>query len=550
MARIMIVEDSRVIGGMLTVLVECAGHAVTWATGGEEALAQLARCEHDVLFVDVNMPGMDGFALVSKVRSLYPKAVYVFMTGETDPGHRAKGMKLGALEFVHKPIRFDDFKLVLKRAVHRAERTRAAPPAAAAVERVHERLAEDLELLLPGAPLAPIRSQLAEFALARRHSLIEAPAGMLTPELLQLMHRSGPFAAGVLVVHDAAAEPLTGVEELLASAPEGLVVLANLDAVPAGLQHALALQLRSTDRIRLVATVSQRCEVLKADGRLSGPLAAHLALCQLTLAPLCSLETKLPEIFAAALPKAPGYPHGRQAVEIEREAAHALSSYAWPGNMAELWELAGRLAPRLREPRLTLAELPESFCGTHVPRLEQQLRSAEAEHVRRALRVLGSVSAAAKALGVAPAALEAYQRSGATESLFAVKGAGRASARAKVEPAERLLVIAGDETVRCTVLAHLAEKRVEAVAVADGLAAVAALLLAPRPYGGVLIVPPIAVWQAEELGAQLLRIRPQLRLGLLGAGAVPPFHAAAPAHNVLETAVGELARACLGANAS
>ncbi len=550
MARIMIVEDNRVIGSTLSLLVECSGHAVTLATSGAEALEQLARCEHEVLFTDVNMPAMDGFALAAKVKELHPRTVFAFLSGETTPAMQAKGMKLGALEFIQKPIRFDDFKLVLKRAVNRAEKLRTARKAPApAGDRTRDHVAEELELFLPGRPLALLRTQLAELALSRRHALVEAPAGMLTPELLRFLHRSGPFASGPFVVLDAAAEPLTGVEALLSAAPEGLVVLANVDAVPAGLQHALALQLRSTDRMRVVATVADNIESLKADGRLFGPLAAHLSLCFLQLPPLARFEAQLPEIFAAALQRVPAYPLGKATVEVDADAARALSAYAWPGNLAELWEMADRIAQRLREPKLTLAQLPESLCGTRIPRLEQQLRVAEIEHVRRALRLFGSVAPAAKALGVPTAALEAYQRSSAAESFFALKGQGRAPAKSKTEPAEpqadRLLLVVGDEIVRDTAVALLAARGIDALAVPDALAAVAAVVLAPRAFTAAAVVPPVPVWQAAELGSQLLRLRPQLRLGILGdnATAAAPFHAAVPCSTDLDSALGDLARA-------
>lgn len=549
MARILIVEDSQVLGGMLSLLVECSGHAVSWVTNGQEALAQLGRCDYDALFIDVNLPGMDGFQLAAEVKKLYPQLVFSFMSGEADPGHRAKGMKLGALEYVQKPIRFDDFRLVLKRALQRATRTRAAGTPETA-ERQQERLLEELETLLPGRGLGPLRGELAEFTLSRRHGLIETPAGVLTPELLQLLHRAGPFATGLLVVHDAAAEPLTGVETLLASAPEGTVVLQNLEAVPAGLQHALALQLRSTDRMRVVATIGQPSEALKIDGKLFGPLAAQLALCQLRLVPVAALEAKLPEVFAAMLVRSPGYAYDKTAVAIDADAERALVAYGWPGNLAELWEQAGQIAPRLREPRLTLADLPEVLCGAQVPRLEQHLRAAELEHVRRALRVFGSVAPAAKALGVPTAALETYQRSSAAESFFTIKG--RAAARSKTaaaEPAaERLLLVGGEALVRETAVALLAARGVDVAAVGDGLAAVAALLLAPRPFTAAVVVPPLELWQAAELGQQLLRLSPRLRLGLLAGGgdAAPPFHAVAAAGPDLEAALGDLLRRLSG----
>ncbi|MCX6953890.1 MAG: hypothetical protein NTV51_17205, partial [Verrucomicrobia bacterium] len=137
---------------------------------------------------------------------------------------------------------------------------------------------------------------------------------------------------------------------------------------------------------------------------------------------------------------------------------------------------------------------------------------------------------AAEALGISAAELETYQTGGATEPLFVLK---RQLAAPPPPPvAESVLLVAGDEVVRHAAVAALMTGGVEVIGVGDGLAAVSALILSPRAIAVVIVIPPMPLFAADELGAQLARLRPGVRLWLLGdrepSSTPTPFHKVGP----------------------
>jgi CheY-like chemotaxis protein len=103
---------------------------------------------------------------------------------------------------------------------------------------------------------------------------------------------------------------------------------------------------------------------------------------------------------------------------------------------------------------------------------------------------------------------------------------------------ERMLLVAVDEVIRHSAVARLAGKGLEVSAVSDGFAAIAALGLSIRPFDAVVIISPLTVLEAGELGAQLARLYPRLRLGLLGENTTTasstPFHRIGPPFRTCE----------------
>ncbi|MCX6954441.1 MAG: response regulator, partial [Verrucomicrobia bacterium] len=220
MAHVLIVEDDREIGDLMLMLLEGMGHRVDFANSGSGALRLLSQAQHDVIFTDVHMRPMDGLELIASVKKSRPQVVFVFISGDNNPDLQDRAMQLGALEFLHKPIKVDELRLVVARALKRAERERAAvdgspvPAPPAPVSRPAQSVEPELEGFFPGKAFAATRRQLAQFSAHNRHALIEAPSGMLDDELLRFLHGAGAFAAGALSIQDAAAAPIKSLDEL------------------------------------------------------------------------------------------------------------------------------------------------------------------------------------------------------------------------------------------------------------------------------------------------------------------------------------------------
>ncbi len=104
--KILAVDDSRSIRCMVTNVLTGAGHTVTVANDGKEAIELAAGAGFELIITDVNMPEMDGLELVKQLRDSgeYQATPIIFLTTEASDEYKAKGEKLGASAWISKPF--------------------------------------------------------------------------------------------------------------------------------------------------------------------------------------------------------------------------------------------------------------------------------------------------------------------------------------------------------------------------------------------------------------------------------------------------------------
>jgi two-component system chemotaxis response regulator CheY len=106
------VDDSRTMRGMLNIALTSAGFAVTLAEDGVDGLEKLAGIAPDVIISDINMPRLDGFGFIEKVRADAARAgvPILVLTTESAPELKERARRLGATGWIVKP--FDEARLV------------------------------------------------------------------------------------------------------------------------------------------------------------------------------------------------------------------------------------------------------------------------------------------------------------------------------------------------------------------------------------------------------------------------------------------------------
>ena len=116
---VLVVDDSPTIRGFCRLCLVPLGVEVVLAEGGSQALEQIRKATPGLIIADLNMPGMDGIALVEALRKDPDPAVravpVLLLTGERDPSVRARGLAAGANEFIEKPIKIPALQEAVRR---------------------------------------------------------------------------------------------------------------------------------------------------------------------------------------------------------------------------------------------------------------------------------------------------------------------------------------------------------------------------------------------------------------------------------------------------
>ena len=129
MARILVVDDDEAVQGAIRLLLENAGHRVVTANDGRKGLALCEAGNFDLLFLDLFMPGMDGFETMRAVRQRHPQMPIIVISGrltasnaDKTPDFLTMATKLGAISSLQKPFRPADLLAAVARCLEGAAR--------------------------------------------------------------------------------------------------------------------------------------------------------------------------------------------------------------------------------------------------------------------------------------------------------------------------------------------------------------------------------------------------------------------------------------------
>ena len=119
--RILIVDDEEVVRNVLQRILKAAGYDATVAVDGEHAIDILYQEEHEVVLLDIKMPGMTGIEVLGKLTAEWPDICVIMVTAVVDAQTAVKAMKLGALDYITKPFDQDDVIQKVREAIMKWE---------------------------------------------------------------------------------------------------------------------------------------------------------------------------------------------------------------------------------------------------------------------------------------------------------------------------------------------------------------------------------------------------------------------------------------------
>jgi two-component system response regulator (stage 0 sporulation protein F) len=116
-ARILIVDDEENARMALTRLLAKEGFLVDSVANGYEALNYLRQQVVNIIVTDINMPEMDGITFLRELNKNFPKMNVIMITAYGGVESYLEAMNLGAFEYINKPVKIDELKLILKKVL-------------------------------------------------------------------------------------------------------------------------------------------------------------------------------------------------------------------------------------------------------------------------------------------------------------------------------------------------------------------------------------------------------------------------------------------------
>src|SRR3954462_2376370 len=117
--KILVVDDEPNVLITMSAILRQEGYEVDEADGGEAALQALARRRYDLVLTDMNMPKVDGMAVLEAVQKRAPSTVTLVITGYASVHTALRALQLGAYEYLLKPTEIEDLKQAVRRSLER-----------------------------------------------------------------------------------------------------------------------------------------------------------------------------------------------------------------------------------------------------------------------------------------------------------------------------------------------------------------------------------------------------------------------------------------------
>jgi DNA-binding NtrC family response regulator len=207
MGRILIIDDDSGQRELMRAVLEQDGHVCTSAADGIRGLEACTRDRPDLVLLDLRLPGLDGIGVLGRLRGEGCEARVVLITAYGDVETAVTAMKLGAADFIEKPIEIDRLRSVIAGLLERAE-TAGATGAERAVD-------EPAEFVGVSAAGKRVRELVRVAAGSDATVLITGPSGTGKEIVARAIHRLGPRRAGPFVAINCAAVPETLLEAAL-----------------------------------------------------------------------------------------------------------------------------------------------------------------------------------------------------------------------------------------------------------------------------------------------------------------------------------------------
>jgi two-component system, NtrC family, nitrogen regulation response regulator NtrX len=379
--HILIVDDEPAIQKALRDVLEDEGYRVSVAGGGADALKAVADEAPDLVFLDIWMPRMDGLETLAELKRLRADVTVVMISGHGTIETAIKATRLGAWDFIEKPLSLEKMLVTVTRALEhgRLERENAS---------LRARLEQRTEIIGESAPVRTLREQIATAAPSSGRVLIHGENGSGKELVARAIHALSARAEQPFVEVNCAAIP----EELIESelfghergaftgalarrrgkfeaADHGTLFLDEIGDMSLKTQAKVlrALEEQAFERVggreplrvdvRVIAASNRDVVSLIAQGAFREDLFYRLNVIPIEVPPLRARKEDVPalvehfiRVFCAE--------NGKRLKTVTPSALTYFLTYDWPGNVRELRNMVERLVIMVPGETIGAEELP------------------------------------------------------------------------------------------------------------------------------------------------------------------------------------------------
>lgn len=382
--RVAVVDDEAIVRNRLQRALTKQGYRVDTYGSGEDFLKSREGFPPDLVFLDIKLPGINGFEVLKEVKSLSPETEVILITGYSSIDSVIEAVKLGAFHYVAKPLKLDEIRHLASRALEHKSLVEEN-------RELRSRLHPDRgwgEMIGISRGMKEVFAMIAKVAPLDCNVLIQGDSGTGKELVARSIHgeskrKDHPFVAFNCAgfAEELIASELFGYQRgaftgatatkigILETAQKGTVFMDEIGDMPLPMQGKLlrVIQERQIMRVgankpiqldlRFIAATNQDLKRAVREGRFREDLFFRLNVVQISLPSLMERKEDVP-ILIRHFMTLYSRKFSKRISGIDSEAQEMLSAYSYPGNIRELENIIERAVALTEGETLTAEDLP------------------------------------------------------------------------------------------------------------------------------------------------------------------------------------------------
>ena len=390
--KILVADDEKSMREFLDIMLKKEGYKVTLASNGEEVMKLIEKDIFDLALVDIRMPRQDGISVLKRIKSISPETVVIVITAYASADTAIKAMKEGAYDYITKPFKIDEIKLIIQNAL---EKKHLQKENLLLKQVVRDRYHFE-NIIGQSSKMLELYDLLEKVAPTKTNILITGESGTGKELVAKAIHYNSPRKDKPFVTLNCGAIPESLIESelfghmrgaftdaistkkgLFEVADEGTIFLDEISELPLMMQVKLLRVLQDGEfkrvggtedirvDVRIISATNKNLEEAVREKQFREDLFYRLNVIQIRIPSLRERKEDIPLLTSHFL-KRYSEELGKQISQISSEALRVLVQYDYPGNVRELQNIIERAMALETSQELTAQNL-SSYIEEQLP---------------------------------------------------------------------------------------------------------------------------------------------------------------------------------------